>query len=268
MLLVAAMASADASALTMNLTVPNPVDCSETFKAVATLSEGASLMRADYYVDRYLFDTKNIGMGSDHSEGTFGPGDDWYKSKLSPGTHQLNVRVYRGADEVGRESKEFTVGGRRCEPAASTTTAPAPATTAPQSACYGNSDCAPPNAGEPYCVGDNVVETLTWGECVNPGTPQAACTDRSDNSTLEACFPQKRCVQGSCEPLDTTSTSSTSTTSTTESTSTTTTIEPTETTQPAQTTTTRPVVLQRTNTRLDRIIDLLEQVLRIVFFWK
>jgi len=258
-----------AHAITITITAPNQVDCFETFKATATLSEGASLMRADFYVDQYLYETKNVGLGAVDATGTFGPGEDWFKSSLTKGSHEVRVRFIRSNEVVSEATRQIEVGGRRCQEP-STTTSTSLRTLPRKVNCTIDSEC-PSSAGAPFCIGDTVAQTLSIGKCAYPGTPQSYCAAGEENDTVEVCSPDRACIQGGCYTPATTTTAAPETTTsstTTETTSTTSTTNPPTTTKPPAPTSTHQPVLARTNTRLDRIIDLIEGMLRIVMYWR
>lgn len=266
-LFVLSILAASAQAMTAAITAPNQVDCFETFKATATLSEGASLMRADFFVDQFLYETKNVGLGAVDATGTFGPGNDWEESSLGKGIHEVRVRFIRSNEVVSEATRQIEVAGRRCQEP-STTTSTSLRTIPRKVNCTLDSEC-PSTVGEPFCIGDTVAQTLTIGVCAYPGTPQSYCTAGEENDTVEVCSPDRACIQGGCYAQATTTTAAPeTTTTTTDTTTTTSTTSPPTTTRPPAPTTTHQPVLARTNTRLDRIIDIIEGMLKVVLYWR
>ncbi|MFH1055752.1 MAG: hypothetical protein V1744_06650 [Candidatus Altiarchaeota archaeon] len=265
-LLVLYSTSASAAVL-LNIS-NNPVDCGEPAKVTAILSEGASLLHADFFVDNYRFNTKNLKPGFTEVSASM-DSEDW--DHIKPGLRLARVEVYRIDKLVDEGYTEFVVGGRRCqqpEPTSTTTIRPLTVT------CSYNTDCPPTIIGTPTCEGSNVTQAVTWWNCDNPGTAQSKCAEMYETVTLEACSLNQVCEAGSCENTtsETTSTTTTETTSTTTTTETTATTQaPTTTTQPQKppsTSTTQKPIFTRTNTKLDRIIELLETILQAILFWK
>ena len=271
-------AAADADAAVKVTISSAQVDCGEPAKVTATLSEGASLLRADFYVDDYLFHNKNLKPGSTEISASL-DSVDW--DHIKPGPHTVRVEMVRpdkvtGQDTViGEGELGFTVAGRRCGEV--TTTLPVPSTSLLPIVCSSNSGCLQAVTGEPYCTGSNITQDVSWGECVNPGTPQSMCVGRNETIVMGNCLINQYCDGGRCvnSTIITTTTSTTtleqSTTSTMQETTSTTVPEVTV-TVPILTTTTEPTttstLLQRTNTKLDRIVEILEKILSILLFWK
>jgi len=129
----------------------------------------------------------------------------------------------------------------------------------------------PSTLDAPFCTQDNVTQRVSWGECENPGTLQSKCANKEEVITVEVCIDA--CDSGRCVAYAvSTTTTSTSTTSTEPTTTTTT--EPTTTTTTTirpytpTTSTTQTTLLQRTNTKLDRIIEIIESLLWFLLSWK
>jgi hypothetical protein len=269
-------AASDAEAA-VKVTISNAqVDCGEPAKVTATLTDGASLLRADFYVDDYLFQTKNLKPGSTEISASFDT-EDWAHIKAGP--HNIRVELMRldsatGLDTViGEGELAIVVAGRRCS--TSSTTLPPATTSLPPITCVSGRDCAQAVTGELYCTGSNVTQDVSWGECVNPGTTQSACISRNETIVMETCLMSQYCDGGHCinSTIITTTTSTTlePTTSTTLEVTTSTSVPEVTTTQPIMTTTTESTtttLFQRTNTKLDRIVEILEWIISIVFFWK
>jgi hypothetical protein len=243
----------------------DPVNCNQPFKVEAAFGAPTDNMRATFYVDGVEFASVNLN-GPAEAQATFS-GGDW--DRLKPGNHRATVALYRKIELLDEGTADFSVAGWRCaeESTTSTTAAARPLV------CRFNVDCLEPMTGVPQCAGANVTQAVRWAECKNPGTAEAACVPHEDQVVLAECRPGSICAGGACveDPTweTTTSSTSSSTTTTTETSTTSTTETPTttsSTTAPADSTTstTHPVILQRTNTNLDRIIELLEGI--ILFF--
>jgi hypothetical protein len=244
----------------------DPVDCNEIFRVAARFSTDTTNTRVVFYVDDYEFSSKNLANDSAASV-TF-TGRDW--ERLKPGSHTANARLYRMDSLLDSGSKAFEVSGRRCPEASTTTTTSLPSKPVN---CRSNSDCMPPASEPTSCSSGTVTQILRWGECMDPGTPESVCVERVDNVTVESCYPDRICFGGRCQAQETTTTT-TETTSTSTTQSSTTTSQPTTTTQATTTTEPAPVTTQttqqqiftRTNTRMDRLIEVLEDIIRFFLF--
>jgi hypothetical protein len=261
--LLALSAQADASVQVTLST--DPVNCNQPFKVEAAFGAATANMKAAFYIDNSEYAQVNLNGPSEASAGF--SGDDW--DRVKPGRHRASVALYRGNELLDEGSAEFEVAGWKCPLPDTTTTTARP----PPVACRSNSECPTPVTDTPRCTAENVTQAVKWGECQNPGTPQASCVMREDLVVVETCGDGRACEAGACvnatAPQETTTSSTASTTSTSE-TSTSTTQEPATTTYPrpqetTTTSTTQPMILQRTNTNLDRIIELIERIILFIF---
>jgi hypothetical protein len=257
-LFVLALAIQPAAGVTVGLP-GNTVDCFEDFAVTAAFSISTQNTKAEFFADDYLFATKNP-MANSEISARFGMGfGDW--DHLKQGAHRAVVRLYN-ADGKLIDSGEaaFTVAGRRCPVQTTTTLAKPPRLVVN---CSSNSDCQDAIAQEPYCVDGVVRQVIQWGECAYPGTSQSVCIDSMDNATVMACPEGTDCIGGNCIPKQTTtstpSTSSMPVTTTTQAIVTTTSTSTTVSSSSTSTT----MIFERTNTKLDRLVDLLEGLIRL-----
>jgi len=239
----------------------NRVDCKEDFGVSARFTTDTMNTQAEFYADKYLFETKNPAGNLEISVRFGVRPDDW--DNLRPGTHNLTVKLIK-QDQILEDGRaEFTVQGRRC-PQPKTTTTTMPHIPPELINCTSDLDCASPFAENTTCNEDAVYQILHWGRCINPGTVDSICVDMTENVTVEVCSPDRICENGACKsPEEPTTTSETTTTTVETSSTTATTVETTTTTLP--TTTTTPII-KRTNTKFDRLAEILEQILHFLFW--
>jgi hypothetical protein len=271
-LMVFALAASSAHAAVDVSLSANPVNCKDPFKIMAKFNIATANMQVVFSVDGKELEAINL-RGETASETTISGESAW--DRLKPGSHTAKAVIMQQGAEVDSGELEFQVAGTRC-PLTTTTTTTSTTTTTIRYNCTSNIDCASPVTGPPQCSGDDIIQELRWGECENASTLSARCIDKSENATLKSCGPLEACVGGECKTrqAETTTTSTTiqeptstsipePTTTSTSSTSTTTATTQTSTTQKGP-----EPIFQRTNTRLDRLIEAFEAIIRLVMFWK
>jgi len=272
---IVTLAASSASASIQVLLSESPVNCHDLFRVTAKLTMDTSNMRAEFFIDDYKFAWKNLQGGISDATVTFGS-QDW--DRLKPGHHTATIQVLKLDTLIDEGSTQFDVAGSRCPTTTTTTTIPT-TTTLPGVACSSNADCKKPVLGTPYCNDINVTQTVTYGQCQNPSTIESACIDKEEFIVVQSCLANQVCDAGLClnvtgettttsTSTSTTSTLAPTTTTTTESTTSSTTTSTTQTTQTTTSSTTTSTLFQRTNTKLDRILEVVEAILRIIMFWK
>jgi hypothetical protein len=253
------MAMQPVCALTVTLS-STPVDCFENFAMKAAFTTSTQNTKAEFYVDDYLFATKNP-MGSPELSVRYGMGfGDW--DRLRAGTHKAEVRLYSlGGVPIDSGQLQFQIAGRRCPEVTTTTILNPPRL---KVNCTSNNDCGDAVAESPYCADNAVHQLVRWGECAYPGTSRSICIDSQDEATLEVCGQDTECAGGKCIPAGTSSTVSqtTSTSQTTTTTAAAPSASSSSTTSSSTTSTT--VMFKRTNTKLDRLVALLEDFLSLI----
>jgi hypothetical protein len=263
-----------ASALTVTLSA-NPVDCMDGFGVTAQFTNDSMNTVVEFYADNYLFSTKNPA-GQTETSAYFGSDSD-DKEHIGPGAHNITARLLRQNTLIEEGTTEIEVYGRRCPKPTTTTTTTTPA--GPIS-CQDNQVCPSSSAEPAYCSADTVMQVIRWGECLNPGTPQSKCVDLMENMTVEICYPDRVCADGKCQPKE----GETTTTTTAEPQTTTSTVPPeyasssttdstttsststSSTTTSSTTTSTYPYIFERTNTKLDKLLDVIEAIIRALTF--
>jgi hypothetical protein len=262
-ILAFAFAASQAQAMIQVSLLADPVNCKDPFEIIATFTGDTNNAQVIFYVDNITVDTKNIN-GESNSKALFSGEPNW--DRLPPGTHTAKAILVRHENLMDEGSVMFQVNGRRC-PQTTTTTTTSTTTTTIQYRCTSNLDCAQPVSKPPECTGQNITQTLTWGECENASTKDANCVDKEETATLKTCKDDETCENGECkqkqEPTTTTTTSTTTTTTEPTTSTTTMTIPQTTTTQSEAT-----PIFGRTNTNLDRLIEAFEAIIRIIFFWR
>ncbi len=74
-----------------------------------------------------------------------------------------------------------------------------PASSAPANpSCSSNADCTPKVTQAPFCRGNTMMQDITWGECVSPGTKDSKCVAKIEQSYVKDCGQERICSEGTC----------------------------------------------------------------------
>jgi hypothetical protein len=114
--------------------------------------------------------------------------------------------------------------------------------------CLSDGDCMAEERGDPYCVGNDVYQLVTWGECYSPETMKATCVTKEKTVLTVSCPTHLPCTDGDCVKPTTTTTTGTTTTTTSS---------------------TPTIILKKPEktTIIDKIVEIIYKILDYLVFW-